>query len=271
MQREWNCGSAFTLIEVLLTMIIVGVVLFIALPAISAARTTAIDAACLSGIGQSNTLVLGYTESNQGTYPAGEYERGSLTQGTPRSMFVFPGPYQPTAIFGMFEQSTFWPAIVSGGESLAGVSCGGLRPERRGYAPPPPGVVSFGTFSTYHVSSVFYSASRMWLDKASPRESDFAAQRSADVRYPSAKASLFELAGAHRSREVKLHDDVRGADQYPVAFVDGHAAFIRTDQYRLDGVANPITGEADVPFAHTKDGVQGRDVLAIASLHGSIP
>jgi type II secretory pathway pseudopilin PulG len=246
--------------EVIVSIAVVGVVLSLALPALARVRESAVTTACLSNLRQSGTFVVTFAQANQDVFPSGDYILGSLDAGTPRSSFEFPGPFRPMVVFDTFDQSTFWPAIVSGVEPLEAVSCAGIHGTSARYVPPASGHSVFGSLSTYHLSSVFYTAPELWRSGADIRESMVATRRVHDVLFPSRKSMLHEASGAHASREVTPHDRRGTNARFPVAFVDGHIELVGAANVAMPDHGNPITHSTPAPFAHTYMGAHGWDV-----------
>lgn len=247
---------AFTIIEILIVIAIVGLLIAISLPGLGAARARAKEAHCVASIRNAHGLVGMYAADASDLPPHGGYQRGSLATGEPAVRVM----YTSTGIeVSYFYQTWLWGTIAAfwQGEAIVGATCPSTDESRRVIHPPRDDIGDTGSFSSYCVSAAFFADPAFWQPTPAYRESEFAAQRIATTRFPSDKALLYEHYVAHVEGDsiTPLSDACKRS---PVAFTDGHAS-ARPFQ-GVEAVRTIHDPQSPMPHSHTPNGVLGRDV-----------
>ena len=248
--------SAFTLVELLVSVGIIALLIGLAIPALSGARQRARDAALLSNLKQSVVAMENYVQWYGGWLPYAPEGTGfQVSPETPPRSLIFP-PY--------WELSSYWSSLfheVAPWEEWFRVWTvpDSRRPTDQPWAIDP---VSGSPFSN-GVSSLRYARSlfarpEIWQEgpPIDDRESVLRGVRMNEVRYPSAKVSLFD-----RELCVRVQCDDPMAAKRGMLFLDGHAAM------RALSDANPprkprlpeLADYGALPIHDTDGGAYGRD------------
>lgn len=247
---------AFTVIEVLIVIAIVGLLIAISLPGLGAARARAKEAHCVAIIRNAHGLVAMYAADASDLPPHGGYQPGSLATGEPAVRLM----YTHTGIeVAYFNQTHLWTDVVANwqGEAVVGATCPSTKDSSHAVSPPPDAHGGTGNASSYYVSAAYFADPAFWQPTPVHRESHFITQRVATTRFPSDKALLYE----HHVRHIDGHGLTplsAMCKRSPVAFTDGHAS---VRPFRgVEAVHAIHDVNSPMPHSHTPNGVLGRDV-----------
>lgn len=236
----------FTIIEMLVTIGIIGIVVSILLPALSGGIGTARRTVSLSNLRTIGQLTQHYADASKDAYPWAT--RGVNLCGI---------AVQFSSIWGMRVQ---WPLAMNGiieTEALREVVLSpGARRDWNGpqvdYCMAPP---------SYAYSLSFIADPRVWNGDGIADESMLHAVTLDMVTYPASKTLMWDWELPYVSRELRR----AGPDldePTPMLFTDGHGADHRPSA-ATDPVENPFIGdgfpESRARLHNTRDGVRGLD------------
>lgn len=242
-------NRGFSLIEVLVSIGVAGILVAIVIPAISSSRSAARSAICLSNLHQLGLLVSVYETNYKDTHPFAEAGQplpiGEAAPAT--SSFVVSGNHWSTNVN--------WPSLLSyvspWPEAYRAWICpGATRAPGQPWAPAQPNTYAGPSYS---YSTSFVARPSVWSQRSTPASpEELAATKNSEVRSPSAKVKFFDSELAHVVARFSATKDAR-----PLLFADGHA-----QQNSLDRATAPARNSdsgASRPWHDTPDGVWGRD------------
>jgi type II secretory pathway pseudopilin PulG len=240
-RRLGAAAAAFSLVELLVVIGIIGLLLAILLPAIAEVRRTARQAVSLSNLRALGVGFAEYTELFSGAYPfmsAGQAVAFGCGGTISTSDYWHVSWYWPGLLYGII------PPSESGGVYLSPTA---TRP-----------FGSCGWPSSYLYSLSFVARPELWMSGAVADEGLLAATYVHEVRQPSRKVLLWDAELPYLGRERRYRgEDV--ADASPMAFADGHAE-VRAPADATDPMLNPFFPESPPHRLHdTAEGVYGRD------------
>lgn len=242
----------FTLVELLVTLGVIGVLIAILLPTLASARRSARDVAGLSNLRQAAVSFSVYAETYGGampfsppgstfvTSPPGEGEGSSVTTGSFWDLSYYWA--------SLFHDVAPWHEHFSTWV-VHDVRRDPDRPWQGGGSEPFPGQ---GIPSFYYCRAL-YARPALWSGRASADPASLLAPvRMPDVRFPASKVFLFDGEAPLRAPEGDPPDKIA------MAFVDGHAA--RRDRDEASDPVMPSSNDVIPATLHdTKDGAFGRD------------
>jgi len=253
---------AFSIVELMVVIAIIGVLISILLPALGAARTASRQVLALANARTLHQTFELYLDSNDETYP---FVPGFADPNLGGEQVVFVNWYPEGTVIGTndrFMLAWAWPALIST-----------IAPWEEHYetwvSPGKPTELPEewadseerepGEEISWRLSNTFLADPKVWDGTASGDASLFRAVRRADVAFPSQKVLAWDTHLAYLSRRPELRDGHWDAVT-PMAFADGHA-----------DASNPLDAEApaDTGFnfselgprtlADTPGGAAGRD------------
>jgi len=209
---------AFTLIEVLAVVGVVGVLAAITVPALARARQRAQSVVCLSTLA---SLMQGHVNLSvqNGGYWANVFE-------DPAALWAYSELNTSGFLFyETLEQTRSWPYVIQRGMYDRGddprmFSCPAIRQRYPEYVARSP---QGGGRQSYFYSAAFLTEASLWdPDHPERRETPDRYRRRVrthEVRFPSAKVAMFEIADHHGSG-VPIGD--RSIANVNAGFADGH-------------------------------------------------
>ncbi|MEM1184513.1 MAG: type II secretion system protein [Planctomycetota bacterium] len=253
---------AFSIVELMVVIAIIGVLISILLPALGAARSASRQVLALANARTLHQTFELYLDSNDETYP---FVPGFADPNLGGEQVVFVNWYPEGTVIGTndrFMLAWAWPALIST-----------IAPWEEHYetwvSPGKPTELPEdwvdsqerepGEEISWRLSNTFLADPAAWDGKANADPMVFRAVKRPDIAFPSGKALAWDTHLAYLSRRPDLRDGHWDADA-PIAFADGHAE-----------VRNPLDGTepADTGFgfsetgpralADTPDGVRGLD------------
>jgi len=234
----------FTIIELLVTIAIIGVILAILLPALGGSVQLTRRTVSLSNLRTIGQFVQHYVEANDEAYPWAM--RGTNTCGVPIQ-------FSP-----IWQMSMQWPITMHDivkPEELREIQLSpGVRRDGTG------NIDTCGAPPSYTYSMSFLADPRLWGGDSVADESMLRAVTMSKVAYPTNKVLMWDWELPFLNHELQRS----GPDldeSTPMLFADGHGADRRPSE-ATEPVANPFGEDAILPLArlhNTRDGVQGRD------------
>lgn len=241
--------TAFTLVEVLVTVGIAAILVALLLPAFAGARAAGRESVSLSNLRQAAVAVDAYTRAYREAYPwapAGTNFRVSPPDAGPIN-FVQPGDY--------WALRWYWTALmhdVAPWEENFRTWIGPGAPPSSADGPwarvPYPG----HGVPSYQMSDTFFARPELWAPGTAETPELYRPVFTHDVLAPASKVLLFDWEMAHaRSQEPA------DRDRRPMLFVDAHAQVRRVSEAAQPPVI-PFKAPT-LPLQDTPDGVRGRD------------
>lgn len=243
--REMRSERAFSLIEVLVVIAIIGVLIAIALPALSMARTMANQSQSLANL-RTQAQVFDHYTQEYGTYPFG---RSGLAHP--------PGASDPPVYTGfsiwMIDRhwATLMHDVAPWPEHYMTWLSPGADEERFRQAVSGQGGSNMSQPS-YHYSLCFVGDPRLWRNPTDPDDSLIRATRPHQVQHPSAKVLLQDAEMAF------VRPERRDRRARPVLLADGSAS-ARRDGDAREPVQNPLTSSDARIYHDTPSGIHGMD------------
>jgi type II secretory pathway pseudopilin PulG len=250
--------SAFTLVEVLLTVLAVGLLVALLAPSLLGAREAGRRSATLSLCKSHAAVFQVYATDYRDTWPFLNDPRLTTTRHEPRPGLVRDVPY--------FQQYLYWPVAMSAGYyngSLASSlfdAPAAPAAERRS---------SIAVTSSFEYPCVFVAHASYWAPETRlAGNAQWSPTTVSDVTFPSDKALLvsrWPLAEDARFTDGSGYDAPR-PPLHLLAFTDGHGEQLPPDrrglEYPTGDGPNADAGAHGIAFPrllHTLHGVRGRD------------
>ncbi len=240
----------FTLVELVLTMALVGIVVSLLLPSLSGVRHNVLNAGEISKLRQHAMVFAAYRNDHEGWYPF--FFDPEATRHVVRC-----GSFAAIAEY-FFDQRVWWNFAL-GDAYYDGVCRGSMF-----WDPRDPRI----WWSAYEYSAAFMARPEFWNETTRTGPGQWRRVNDADVLYPSRKALLVHHAFWWRTEaNVNLfpHPYVPGR-QIMFALIDGTAGMYRREQLgrwyaRGEGDWSGSTPGMAIPGVHTYDGARGMDVI----------
>lgn len=262
-------GDGFTLVELLVTIGVIGVVVSIILPALAGARVAARETQALANqrsVAQSFSVYAGefgcWPFRRRGVVPDGDGVDAPLVPANPQILFVNWWPEGVRiGVSDHFAQEWLWPGIVARTIPWQQNYATWVSPGMPTELPTEPDLG--GGMHLWDQISVRYSnafVARPELFKAGGATEDdrlLAPTKPSEVTFASGKVMLWDAHLAYlrtRPPEVNGHFDA----PTPMAFADMHAEK-RKPTEATPGVPNPYRGGTAHALNTTPDGVRGKD------------
>ncbi len=240
----------FTLIEVVLTMVLMGLIVALMLPSLSGVRHTVLNAGEINKLRQHAMIFATYRSDHEGWYPF--FFDPEATQHVVRC-----GPF--VVIDDYFFGQRVWWNLALGDAYYDGVCRGSMFSDPREPR-------TWG--STYNYSASFLARPEFWNEYTRTGPEQWRRVNDADVLYPSRKAILVHSAFWWRTvNNVNLfpHPYVPGRE-IMFALVDGTAGLYKREQLGRwyaygEGEWPGSSPGLSTPGIHTYDGARGMDVI----------
>jgi prepilin-type N-terminal cleavage/methylation domain-containing protein len=238
---------AFTIIELLVSIGVIGILLAILIPTLASTRARARETKCLSNLRGLGAAMELYTQRFNGKFPfaiGGQKIDTSPDHDGTRFQQIQKN----------FDIAINWPGLMHEvapwREWYSTWVCPGAR-RKTGEPWSPPDDDPLGPSGpSYWMSDSFLARPETWSVGTAPREQLVRAVSVSDVLFPSAKVLMIDDERAHLTPK----DD---RDMFPVLFADAHAKIRRLSEASKPGV-NVLTGSS-TPLYDTLDGSRGRD------------
>lgn len=250
-------ARGFTMIELMVTIGLIGVLLSITLPALRSTRDAGREIVCVANLKGLGLTMQAYTQSHHGRYPFVPNDED--LKYTSDGVTFYPASPDGDRSFGV-TMSTWglrsgWPRLMHKvapwREHFDSWVCPGAE---RGPGGPWDGTgvsVGFG-HSSYAYSTSFVASPSLWSGHSQADESLIRPILISEVTHPSNKVLMWDDEMAHLSARSSS-----ALDHRPMLFADGHAAVMRLSD-ATEPVANPFTGASE-RLADTPFGVDGAD------------
>lgn len=247
-RRPGRFAGAFSLLELLVTIGVIGVLLSIVLPALRGARSAARQTACIVNLRGVGVTMETHLRISRGLYPfAAPGARLRMSPPDEEAAYLTTGDH--------WNLRSSWPALLHDAapwrENFATWICPGAdRPAERPWAASEGGGAA--ALPSYSYSNSFIAKPRVWMPGATADPSLLQPVSAAEVERPAVKAIMYDEEMAHLSL-----DRAPRPDSIPILFADGHASTHPISDI-ASPVVNPFTGIA-LPLHDTGGGVTGRD------------
>lgn len=248
-QRRGVVGHAFTLVELLVVITVIGVIIGLALPGLRASRIAASQTASLANLRQVGGAFSQYTDM-YGLYPFGQ--SGPMNPDDPEGDSIVIGWQTP------WEIEHFWPHVflkvapwrehwrtwLSPGREASEIA-----EQFAALGPPPSGIT---LYSSYLYSNSFIGTPGVWDATSSPGARKLHPVRPEHVAQPSGKALVYDGDRSY------LREAERDSRPIPVLSADGSGSF-RLESRCVRPVQNLLSTRTPRVFHDTPGGVLGRD------------
>lgn len=268
-------ARAFTLIELMVVIGIVGILVALLLPALRGTRAAALQTVALSNVRSVGQLMNVYS-TEHGRHPfrgAGEYPAAMAELFPDFEPFPDAAMYQwyPGGVLigttGHFEQAWLWPSVVSPLDEWPEHWETWVSPRKDRPLPtaedfdfseenPIRDQISVRYSNAFVARPEFFGEGQGATQEAMMRQ--LRATRPNDVRYPSSKVMLWDNDLSYRTDRVLERIDGLLDSDTPMFFADGHGAS-RNPTEALEAYENPLSEQGTTKLADTLDGVRGRD------------
>lgn len=269
--RQARTRRAFSLIELLVSIGIIGILIGLLLPALGGARSSALQTVALSNVRSVGTQFAQFA-GEQGAYP--QQDLGEVPNGLdfgpdyiPQDDVIMSAWYPGGVVIATtdyFDHSWMWPAMVAPIDEWPTYWETWVSPRKNQELPDLDDIGFDSDLQIRDMISIVYSNSfvarpEYWNGQS--HQDDFSMLREVrphDVRFASGKVILWDndLSYMVGRDEPERVDELLDA-KTPMAFGDGHAEAL-LPQDASEGVQNSMTGET-TKLHNTADGVHGRD------------
>jgi type II secretory pathway pseudopilin PulG len=248
-----RAAPAFTLVEALVAIGILGILIAILAPALRGVRDAGRETVCLANLGTCHRDMMAFVESNGGAFPyqpAGKWVDASVegdgsSAALSTSHFAFPSRWTD-AVRGVAPWREHFEAWVCPGSAhqpgepwRIGESVGARRGDGA---------------SSYHLSDAYRADPRVWMEGTEASDSLLRAVREHEVRSPAAKVLFFDAEMAHLDPLATEQEK----DARPIGFGDGHARILKRSD-AAEPFPNVMAGGRAIRLHDTPGGVRGRD------------
>ena len=256
--------TGFTILELLVSIGIIGVLLAISLPALRNTRASANEVKSLSNARLVAADMAAFAAAfNRWPYArAGERSPAAPTPpGFPGDQAVVP-TLPPGAFVSLgthWDLDRAWAGLVATVAPWEDHFDSWISPGKQGASLADrleSGFMTSGLVS-YIYSHSFIASPALWSGGAVADESLIAPTKPSDVAFPSNKVLVWDGDLAYLPRPPRRVEG-HWFHPTPTAFADGHAA-VRTPADAAPGVANPLNNNNNTRLHNTPDGVLGRD------------
>lgn len=239
---------AFSLIELLAVIAIVGVLVAIAIPALAGARRTARFTVAQSDARQMMQMLGVYTQDNRDTHPyilAGQFDALAHIEPVGPNDGISPGAHmrrwhmammedQPAILDMVYPQISFWPDLRTRGDETGDYQASVIA------------------------TAALFAAPGYFSDTQPIHDHQLRATRTTEIRYPSAKMILDHWGSIWINPQRMLDADDTSRLRGVYTFGDGSAEILALNE--LDGpyVERNFLGMLG-PGLSTTDGLAGRD------------
>lgn len=234
-------SGAFTLIEVLVVIGVIGVLVAILIPMLGAVRRAGRESVSLSNVRSLTQLMLAYTQDYRDAWPFLRAGKGvNVGQGVLLSSE------------NHWAQSQLWPGIV--------MELVSIEPPAILQSPGAAQSSEPKLLTSYSYSLSFVARPELWTAGTTPAVASLDATRVAEVRFPSRKVLLHDSQLFYNSRPLPR----RGVDlaiACPASHADGSAT-LSTQAEGTPAVPNPLNGNGlfdGQRWHNTATGVLGFD------------
>lgn len=250
---------AYSLVEVVVVIGVIGILLVIALPAVGAARSIARGLQCMSNCRSCAQAVTEYTIDSHDYYPffadfesEPAFENGGFGLSFMWQSYHWPMVMDDRLGRERFSETRLCPSNPVLDESIETIESG--YPQSYIYP------------SDFFLANGFFTGPRLWREDADPTNADlYHAVSAADVTSPSMKGMLAELTPYHRMRGITYNDRQQSSlnsenpsGRFHISFADGSTRNV-TYSSLIPGI-QPGTSESGTPVLATRDGVHGIDL-----------
>ena len=247
--RDPRTHPAFSLIEFLAVIAIVGVLIALAIPALASARRTARFTVSLSDTRQLVTMLAMSTSDNRDTHPyivAGQFEGLAHLDPVGPNNGIAVGAHmrrwpmalmndQPGVLDLVYPQIEFWPDLRTRGDET--------------------GDYSAGVFTT----AALYAAPGYFSETQPIYDHQLRATRTSEIRYPSDKMILYNWTSIWLNPQGIIENDEDGSrTRATYSFGDGSVELLYISQIDGPFVNRSFVSHIGSGFT-TTDGLAGRD------------
>lgn len=231
----------FSLVEVLVVIVVIGILMALALPALKGARRQAHNASALQTISQLHAATFLYGADHREAFPY------LAIPGKPDAKLVVNGHLLKHSAY--FQQSRYFvnllhPHYYDDRGSIE-------RPYGSGVPDPPDVIVS-----RFDITNCVFAAPAYWVGDVPPDDPHlFRGTRFHDVMFPAHKGLLLDLASDLLEPSGAYRTEGRGL--LTVGMSDGSAGYRSADD-ALPTVTRPF-GSTPLPIMSTESGLHGRD------------
>ena len=257
-----SSSRAFSLIELLIAIGIIGILISLALPALGKARLAARQTQGLANLRSVSISFEQYAGQYQ-TYPfiqpGGEILGPMGTKFPVQPGFIGTEWIRPGAIMmtsDPFEMEWMWAGVMAKFMPVENAYPTWVSPGLPTRLPESDDIEAREQISIRY-SNAFIARPELFRVGAKDDPKHIAPVRSGEVLYPSSKVMLFDAHLAYLTKRPKIRDN-HYDENTPMGFADGHAE-ARNPLSAAEGVPNVMRSNRNIRLHSTPDGVRGKD------------
>lgn len=247
---------AFTIIELLVVIGVIGVLIALSVPALRGARAQAFNTVSLANLKSIHAAVESYADRYKGLYPVAQdgvnYQNGCAG--------VSSG-------FLRWATTYAWPAVIHEIVSWEDGRSIFLSPRARRDSVPVTSSISpsCGWPTSYYFSQSFLARPEAWAENASnmpvaDRKAWYHSVNQSDLRFPANKVMFWDYEMPYLGRRLKMNQEANLDEPAPTLFGDGHAAErVQSHATKAHPTLFLNTNFPVQCWHNTPDGVRGTD------------
>jgi len=243
--RAKSTGRGFSIVELMVVVLVIGLLLALLLPALSSVRRAARDTASLARAKEISAVITAYSQDAREYFPYSA--AGDAVNMGDGSSIASSDPFALEYLYaGLVSSHLPWPAFRE-----VWLSPSAQRSSSESWLPP-----------SYLYTWAFAAHPRLWNLDHPPSTLDLGASNWAAIRWPSRKVLILDQELPYVSKRHAQWIGVDRADPVAMAFIDGHASLNRPHE-ASSPVPNRLQAETgrrrESRIFNTRDGVAGAD------------
>lgn len=244
--RDTRSVGGFTLIEMLVVIVVIGVLVVLSLPALRGARNRGQESVSLAHARTNAMLIAGHAQDREGRVPLAPISDRLIGEDMPGVVVQFPDG--SLVAFGWFMHSIHWNTYIA---SLGEEQTGSFFSPSGSIGPRPTLQAS-----DYVLTHAVMATPEFWRTGAPQTNEQLRAMNLAAVSHPAAKGFVWEVG---RTVSQRLGREISPDNPRPIVFFDQHGLVRPLTGATEPAVNSYFPGGLAAPLLTTADGVRGYD------------